>query len=194
MLYIHVIYIVKRARLLCSHPHDSRPPSILPSLASAVNRSIRIQLIFYYLFKIISSLRTLLKHAHCYLNRLLISRLQLHILSSSSEDSMNLQIADVVWKETFNIVFDFSISSLFLFFNSIKAFYFMFHVNASIVQFLFVFWQSSHTRTWLPFTISMFIAQATLFHISSSMYQSPCPFRISYFCFTALHGFDNNFS
>ena len=55
----------------------------------------------------------------------------------------------------------FFISVFFL--NSIKVFYFMFHVNASIVQFLFVFWQSSHTRTWLPFTVSLFIAHATLF-------------------------------
>ena len=55
----------------------------------------------------------------------------------------------------------FFISVIFL--NSIKVFYFMFHVNASIVQFLFVFWQSSHTRTWLPFTVSLFIAHATLF-------------------------------
>ena len=61
-------------------------------------------------------------------------------------------------KKTFKIVFHFS-----FFFNSIKVFYFMFHVNASIVQFLFVFWQSSHTRTWLPFTVSLFIAHATLF-------------------------------
>ena len=95
MCYIHVIYIVKSAGLLCSHPRLS-PSFLLPFLVSAVNRSIRIQSLFYYLFKIISSLRTLLKHAYCYLNRLLISRLQLHILSSSSEDSMNLQIADVV--------------------------------------------------------------------------------------------------
>ena len=61
-------------------------------------------------------------------------------------------------KKTFKIVFHFS-----FFLNSIKVFYFMFHVNASIVQFLFVFWQSSHTRTWLPFTVSLFIAHATLF-------------------------------
>ena len=61
-------------------------------------------------------------------------------------------------KKTFNIVFHFS-----FFLNSIKVFYFMFHVNASIVHFLFVFWQSSHTRTWLPFTVSLFIAHATLF-------------------------------
>ena len=83
-----------------SVPLSSTTPSLLssflPSLVSAVKRSIRIQSLFYYLFKIISSLRTLLKHAYCYLNGLLISRLQLHILSSSSEDSMNLQIADVV--------------------------------------------------------------------------------------------------
>ena len=99
MCYIHAIYIVKRApSLFPSHPRlpPSFHPSFLPSLVSAVKRSIRIQSLFYYLFKIISSLRTLLKHAYCYLNRLLISRLQLHILSSSSEDSMNLQIADVV--------------------------------------------------------------------------------------------------
>ena len=45
-------------------------------------------------------------------------------------------------------------------------------------QLLFVFWQSSHTRTWLPFTaVSMFIAHATLVHRSTSMYQWPCPFR-----------------
>ena len=109
-------YILLRGHVCCALIHDSRPPSILPSLVSAVNRSIRIQSLFYYLFKIISSLRTLLKHAYCYLNRLLISRLQLHILSSSSENSMNLQIADVVWKETFNIVFHFSISSFCIFY------------------------------------------------------------------------------
>ena len=45
-------------------------------------------------------------------------------------------------------------------------------------QLLFVFWQSSHTRTWLPFTaVSMFIAHATLVHGSTSMYQWPYPFR-----------------
>ena len=42
----------------------------------------------------------------------------------------NLQIADVTWKETFNIVF-ISVFLHFVFFiNSIKVFYFMFHVNA----------------------------------------------------------------
>ena len=33
----------------------------------------------------------------------------------------------------------------------------------------------------------MLIAHATLVHRSTSMYQLPCPFRISYFCFTVLH-------
>ena len=71
----------------------------------------------------------------------------------------------------------------FVFFiNSMKVFYFMFHVNtwtASICILTVV-----HTPTWLPFTaVSMFIAHATLVHRSTSMYQWPCRFRISYFRF-----------
>ena len=69
----------------------------------------------------------------------------------------------------------------FVFFiNSIKVFYFMqcLCFKSMHEQLLFVFWQSSHTRTWLPFTaVSMFIAHATLVHRSTSMYQWPCPFR-----------------
>ena len=39
----------------------------------------------------------------------------------------------------------------------------------------------------LSFTVSMFIAHATeLVHRSTSMYQWPCPFRTSYYCFTIL--------
>ena len=59
---------------------------------------------------------------------MLSSRFQLHI-SRQVLKILNLQIAEIVWKQTFNIVFHFSISSFF-FFNSIKVFYFMFHVNA----------------------------------------------------------------
>ena len=52
---------------------------------------------------------------------------------SSSEDIQSTN-SRCRLKKTFNIVFHFS-----FFLNSIKVFYFMFHVNASIVQFLFVF-------------------------------------------------------
>ena len=39
----------------------------------------------------------------------------------------------------------------------------------------------------LSFTVSMFIAHATeLVHRSTSMYQRPCPFRTSDYCFTML--------
>ena len=50
--------------------------------------------------------------------------LELHISRKVLKIS-NLQIADVAWKETFNIIF-----ILYFFINSIKVFYFMFHVNA----------------------------------------------------------------
>ena len=46
---------------------------------------------------------------------MLISRLQLHI-SRQVLKIFNLKIADVVWKETFNIVFHFSISSFCIFY------------------------------------------------------------------------------
>ena len=45
-----------------------------------------------------------------------------------------------------------------------------------------------HELDFLLQLACMFIAHATLFDTSFSMYQSPSPFRISYFCFTALHG------
>ena len=59
----------------------------------------------------------------------------------------------------------------FVFFiNSIKVFYFMqcLCFKSMHEQLLFVFWQSSHTRTCLPFTaVSMLIAHATLVHRSN---------------------------
>ena len=61
---------------------------------------------------------------------MLSSRLQLHI-SRQVLKIFNLQIADVVWKETVNNLFFISVFLQFVFFiNSIKVFYFMFHVNA----------------------------------------------------------------
>ena len=50
-----LLYILKTGRLLSSHPQIplSFHPSSLP--VSAVEKSIRIQSLFYYLFKIISS-------------------------------------------------------------------------------------------------------------------------------------------
>ena len=49
-------YIVEGASVVLSSTNPSFLPSFLPSLVSAVERSIRIQSLFYYLFKIISSL------------------------------------------------------------------------------------------------------------------------------------------
>ena len=56
--YIHVIrYCKERVSVVLSSTNPSLLPSFLPSLVSAVERSIRIQSLFYCLFKIISSLK-----------------------------------------------------------------------------------------------------------------------------------------
>ena len=58
MCYIHVIiYCKEGASVVLSSTNHSLLPSFLPSLVSTVERSIRIQSVFYYLFKIISSLK-----------------------------------------------------------------------------------------------------------------------------------------
>ena len=70
---------------------------------------------------------------------MLSSRLQLHI-SRQVLKIFNLQIADVVWKETVNNLFFISVFLQFVFFiNSLKVFYFMFHVNARMNSFCLYF-------------------------------------------------------
>ena len=68
--------------------------------------------------------------------------------------------------------------TVFLYFLFIQKKSFSLCFTSMHEQLLFLFWQSSYTWTWIPFTaVSMLIAHATLVHRSTSMYQWPCPFR-----------------
>ena len=128
---------------------------------------------------------------------MLSSRLQLHI-SRQVLKIFKLQIADVVWKETLNIIFHFSISSFCIFFNLFNKSLLLYASRQCMNSFCLYF--DSRRKYELDFLLQRLACSSltprwfieALRCINDLVHSGKK--EKSYFCFTMLHGFDNDFN